>query len=477
MYDIFKDLTPDETEILRNRLSQLGISDNEINSINLPYTIIESISDDELLRQVNMRKNLSVNEAEYEDAQEELEDSTNALKAAAQRFTNNPTIEEPSYSMEEAIEPVEEELTVDQEPEKPAPVAPKRKPKARLESGTTRKRKAVEKPVEELKEVDDDDDEDEDLYDVPIVNVSSMHAHDNYKKHISMNVSTYEVVLPQSGYAAKMRGLTADEIDVLRNSINMSYQSSREDLTKIVFNCIRSTGLKRFNIKDFEDSTSLLDFNILLFGILHQTYGALNSFDFTCPHCSSAFKRDIVTNSLIQVKSQEASDAVIDIKNSRDREETFKNSLLRTYRKRMRIPETDIIIEIGLANIVKDKTIGSYFSRLTDKEKNTRKFFLTSIITKLLLPQYDINGGVAGYVEVTSPSEIYEYLDDVKSKSYNKIIPKINKLLEKYTISFKIPNVICPSCRKDIEGSNIDMADYFLLEVIRDGFVEPAQEN
>ena len=465
MYDVFKDLNPEEAAVLRARINELGITEEDINSINLPYTIIENISDDELVRQVNMRKNLTAGDTEEPDEEgyvdeEPVQDTNQLLKESLTSNFNVPLVEEqeepksklPDIPSDADIQPAKKKR------------APRAKPK--VEPGL----KQIIKEVEE-------DEDDEDLFNLPIMNVSTMHAHDNYIKHVNMNVATYEVVLPQSGYSAKMRGLTADEIDVLRNSINTSYQSSREDLTKIVFNCIRETGLKQFTLSDFENYTSLLDFNILLFGILHQTYGALNSFDFTCPHCSNSFKRDIVTNSLIQVKSQDASDAVVNIQHAKDKNEAFKKSLLRNYRKRLRIPESDIIIEIGLANIVRDKTIGSYFSRLSDKEKNTRKFFLTSIITKLLLPQYDINGGVAGYAEVTSPSEIYSYLDDVKSKSYNKIIPKINKILDKYTIAFKIPDVTCPSCRKDIEGSNIDMADYFLLEVIRDGFVELNQES
>ncbi len=175
----------------------------------------------------------------------------------------------------------------------------------------------------------------------------------------------------------------------------------------------------------------LIDFNILLFGIMHQTYGALNDFDFVCPHCNERFQRKIITDTLIKNTSESIGERIEDITAASDKTIPFKNSLLRKFNKRLRIPETDFIIDIRLSNLNKDKKMMGHFSKLSDKEKDTRKFYLTMLISKLYLPQYSEDSKVIGYVEITTPTEIYKFLDSVKSKSYNKILPKINKILKK----------------------------------------------
>ena len=87
------------------------------------------------------------------------------------------------------------------------------------------------------------------------------------------------------------------------------------------------------------------------------------------------------------------------------------------------------------------------------------------------MPQYAEDGKVVGYVEITTPTEIYKFLDSVKSKSYNKILPKINKILEDLTIHFELPDLPCPNCSGIIQGSRIELSEYFLLEVVRDGLL------
>lgn len=433
-HDIFKDLTEHEASTLQDRIDSLGISREQLNSTNLPYTIIENLTDEDLLGQI------SITNSNFSKPEEPIVD------------------EEP---IEESVieDTVDEEPIVEEEPKKEV------KPKA------TRKPRASKKQVEIKEEIDEYDDDDEDLSNIRILDVSSHQAYNNYQQHLSLNFPTYEVTLPQSGYNAKLRGLTADEIDILKNSINASFQSSREDLINIVYRCIKHTGLPQFTKQDFEEYTSFLDFNILLFGIMHQTYGALNDFDFVCPHCNERFQRKIITDTLIKNTSEVIGERIEDITAASDKTIPFKNSLLRKFNKRLRIPETDFIIDIRLSNLNKDKKMMGHFSKLSDKEKDTRKFYLTMLISKLYLPQYSEDSKVIGYVEITTPTEIYKFLDSVKSKSYNKILPKINKILEDLTIHFELPDLPCPNCSGVIQGSRIELSEYFLLEVVRDGLL------
>lgn len=428
-------LTEEEKEYIYRRSESIGIPEDLLLSLSLPVNILEFMSDEEIIKQITVVKGMDITKFK--------KDTQNVIT-----------------ELKEEVEELKEEV-------KESESKPKRKETKK------KKDKIVEKQKEIVEDLDDDDlDDDEDYLDnLKIMNVSSMTAYQNYNNNKNQQFPTFEVTLPQSGYNAKVRGMKASEIDVLKNSIERSAEARRKTLTQIVFNCIVDTGLKTFNIRDFEENTAILDFNILLYGIMHQTYGAINEYRFTCNNCGESFIKKVPTIDLASdQQADKAIEKIDEIKNSQNKDETFKNSVLRNFSKKFRIPETDFVIEFRFSNLKQDEKVLRNLGKLTDEEKTTRLFFVTMVTNKLYIPQYDTNGELLGHAPIDTPVEIYKFLDSIKSTSFTKLIKRIEKVLDEYTIVFQTPETICPSCHNMIPRMKVEIVDYFLLQTYKEGF-------
>lgn len=459
MFNVFENLTQEQESELRERMEILGISEEEINSLYLPYMIIDEISDDELLSQVKLKKQAKSEEIkeeiiELEEEEEELESEVSKL---------DDLIAE-KLAEEKSMNPEDEFNSIIQNANIPEPVKEEKPKKVKSTKKKVKETEEVEEPKKKSSISDDDL-----INNLRILDVSAFQAYNNYNNGKKTLVPTYEVVLPQSGYRAKMRGLKADEIDMLKNSINVSAESSREILEKIVFDCIDSTGLDSFDLDDFKNQTSVTDFDILLFGILHQTYGELNEFGLTCNHCGNSFNRKIITSDLIQAKDGEIQGIVDGIINSKDANKTLSDSMLNKYRKLIRIPETDMIVEIKFSSLNRERKLLPYFKEIPVGERNTRRFYITMSASMLLLPQYDAQGNLIGHAKVESPVEIFNFLENVKSSSFYEVINEINRIVDEYTITFKTPEVKCPKCGEMVNKHNVSISEYFLYQTLTEG--------
>lgn len=432
-------LTEEEKEYIYRRAETMNIPAELLFSLSLPVNILEFMSDEEIEKQITIVKGVDIKQYKLGKLEEKLEE-----------------IKEETEELEEEVK--QEEIVVKNEASK--------------KSKSTKKKTKEVPVVEVIEEIQDDEDDDEDyVKNLKIMNVSNMTAYQNYNNSKTPSFPTYEVTLPQSGYNAKVRGMKASEIDVLKNSIERNAESRRQTLTRIVYNCIVDTGLRSFTIKEFEDYTSILDFNILLYGIMHQTYGAINEYRFTCSECGESFVRKVATIDLAtDQQAEKAIEKVIEIQSSQNKEETFKNSVLRNFSKKIKIPGTDFVIEFRFSNIKQDEKVLRNLGKLTEDEKSTRLFFVTMVTNKLYIPQYDTNGELMGHAPIDTPIEIFKFLDSVKSDSFSKLIRKIETLLDDYTFIFQTPEVQCPSCSNIIPRMKVEVVDYFLLQTYKEGF-------
>lgn len=444
--DYISTLSEEEKSKIIERAEQLQIKPEFIFELGLPISIIDYLSDEDLLKQVTIVKGHDISEIKDEKVvvlpkeeiikEEIIEDSTMVE-------------EEPEEIEDVKVEPIEEEIVETKQ------------------TKHTKTKKTKTKETHTKHEVESDDDY---ISNMNIIKVSSITARENFNnKKDDPFSATYEVTLPQSGYNAKVRGLKVSEIDKLKNSIERSPESRRDTLSKIVYSCIVDTGMRNFSYEEFVNYTAILDFNILLFGIMNQTYGELRDYTFICPNCGSEFNRKVPTMELVSVEqNSKAAELTSKIANTTDPESEFKNSVLRKYNKKFRIPDTDFVINFKFMNLRQDQKVVSNLANLTEEDKSTRLFFLTMITNTLYVPQYDQSGTLIGHAEVNYPSEIFKYLDTIKSSSYNPLLEKIEKILDDYTIAFKTAECTCPSCGSLIPSSKVEIADYFLLQTYKD---------
>lgn len=328
-----------------------------------------------------------------------------------------------------------------------------------------------EPKVEEDMDIEEYEDDDslflDDASDMNILKVNLTQAIENFKENNI--VPTYEVILPQSGYIARVRGMKVHEIDKLKNSIAGGANNFRQIINEIVFGCIVDTGLRSFNRDSFLENTSNLDYEVLLYAIYHQTFGPLNDFTKNCPQCATTFNQKLATNALIKQTTPDVKALIQEIQLATDKDEMFRNSFLHRFEKIIQVPGSDLRLKIRMSNLIRDKRITETFMKLSDEEKSTRRFSLSCLVDTLFLPQYDEvqkdengNRKVLGWVEITSPLEIYRLIADIKAEAMNKILVAANKLGDRYRIIFATPEVNCPECGKHIESEPFNLVDHFL---------------
>lgn len=433
--------TEEEKDLIAERARKLNTTPEILMSLNLPASIIDFISDEDLLNQITIVKGINIEKTDSEIIEE-----------------SDKPADEINYEIQTDNKPFIDEVI--NETSQPSKTTKIKKPK------TAKKEIKEENQINQSKSETSDE---EFINNIKILDVSHMHAYQNFNKHFDYNVPTYEITLPQSGYSAKVRGLKADEIDMLRNSLEASEKSRRNRLSQIVYNCIVDTGLKSFSKNDFMQGTSVLDFDILLFGIMHQTFGSINDYSITCPHCAKSFNQKIITDTLIRVNSDEVGNEVSKIIKAPNKDTQFKNSLLNKFTKLIRIPDTDIVIEFRFSNLNRDSYLVDQLDGISDEERNTRKFYLTWVTNRLLLPQYDKDGNYIGSVYIDSPMEIFRIYDKIKSSSFKALIDEIGKIMDEHTITFGTPPIPCIHCNKEISSSKVEIVDYFLIEVYKEG--------
>lgn len=299
-----------------------------------------------------------------------------------------------------------------------------------------------------------------------LTDMSMMEAYNSYNdmKH-EILTPVYEVTLPISGYNAKMRGLKLDELDYIRNSILSDKNSFRSTIEHIVYSCIVDTGIKNFSKDAFLKGTSLLDFDCLLFGVMRNTYGALNGLSFICPHCGQEFEQKILTEDLVFTQNEDISKIIHDL-SVQDKTEYFENSVLKQMHKRFIFKNSGILVDLKFPNLIKDKLIEKQFSKnLNEELKSTRRYFILAFIDKLYIPIIK-NDQLEGFYPIESTQEIYRKLEDVSIEDMGECIDVISNLTERYKIEFKTPKLLCSHCKSEIDRSPFNISDNFFQKVI-----------
>jgi hypothetical protein len=146
--------------------------------------------------------------------------------------------------------------------------------------------------------------------------------------------STFQVVLPLSNYEAHLRGLTLDEIDALKNSFADQF-TVKQKLSETIYNCIEQTSIGKISYQDFLQYTVDTDFEILVYAVYNKTYGKINSFTITCPHCGVSHKREIPFNEIIQKVYEELRNHEVVIVTARD---SYEIPYIQAFLKHHKIP-------------------------------------------------------------------------------------------------------------------------------------------
>lgn len=289
-------------------------------------------------------------------------------------------------------------------------------------------------------------------------NIPMAFVENNYNKYINDNLmSTYHIILPISGYSASVRGMTIAEQDYLKNSAE-SETELLERLRRTIYNCIQQSSIK-MTYDQFLANTESSEVSILLFGIMIKTFGKLKNFEYVCNKCES---KNSITNfpieDFVTIHSDEVKAIFQNIETNP--EEAFSNSKLKIYKKRIRLNDSKLVVELGFNSLYKDTKLERLFNK---EEKELSLYTVMTILNALYIPIFDENNKnrIVSYAEVKAPRQMFNFLMKITKNDKDEIIKTVEEELKKYRITYETEQV-CSNCgnRQQIEFSPIE--NFFL---------------
>lgn len=429
LYEKYKDkLPPEMTESTVNSMSEdLVIQLVESYSVNLGANIPKHMQ--------SKNEEANKNEMEQEDL-EDVEELPDELRDFIEEETND--LEELNVS-----EPESTSIEIDG---KETPVKKKKKAKKVTKAINFGEKK------EKLS--------------INLVDVSTLSAESSYNAFLKKKVkATYMVVNPISGYEAHVRGMTIEEIDFLKSSIS-DYYDTQEKIRKIVFSCIESSSIPFKDYDDFLAKTANAELKNLMFGIMIGTFGSISNFSYKCPECDSENTIEVNLNSIVKLHSDKIGNLIDLILTTENVEELFDYIPLHRDIKRVKLPETQLVLDIKFPSLKTEVETSKFFRKVGKGIESSSLVTFLMIADSLYLPYFEEGSEEPkGYSKITSIQEKYNYLKN--------LVPKDMKILENsiedysdYLIDFYLKDQSCSECGTKVEKIEFDVIENFIKAIL-----------
>ena len=257
-----------------------------------------------------------------------------------------------------------------------------------------------------------------------------------YNKFVEKNLmSTYHVILPISGYSTSLRGMTIAEQDFLKNSLE-SENVLLERLRKTIYNCMKETSVK-MTYKEFLANTESTEISILMFGIMLKTFGKIKDYSFVCNKCGT---KNIMDNfdieNFVTIKTELTKSIFRDIENPELAIAAFEGSKLKKYRKRVRLDNSKLVVELAFNNLLKDSKLERLFSA---EEKKLSLYSVMTLLNAIYIPIFSKEDEtvVESYAEVKAPKQMFNFLNKITKSDKDSIIDTVEEELSKFRITYE----------------------------------------
>jgi len=249
---------------------------------------------------------------------------------------------------------------------------------------------------------------------------------------------TYEVITPHTKKSYKVRGMTVQEEEKLKGSLNTPMKIT-EHLNKSIYKLLIDKPEEIKNYEDFLKNNTLRDRDALLFGIYHTTYEEIRNYEIGCIKCDHKFPVTINASDTIEVKPYPG-----------------KDILKSTKLVKMKAAK-------GVSAIIKQPTLfdeSQSINRLA-----SRPGINMDIITEILIIDKFIQ-------EVPDSKKNIEYIDrteiidaylSLPARDKRIIYEHYKKEYGDYGIELKM-KTFCPKCGNEDE-SNIDLVENFFRSI------------
>lgn len=270
------------------------------------------------------------------------------------------------------------------------------------------------------------------------------------------------VILPLSGYVAHMSGMTSPEIRDFNNELNgFGDPFSRTKYQyEIVFSKLNGP-LKDAGFKAFLKQTTLIEFEILLYGIVCSSYPDATEFNLMCENKKCAtqkYTQSFRTSDYLTLKD-DMSDYLkrtIELLKGFDIDPV---SILEKAPSLMSIREE---LSSGLLLDLGQPTLYDYLYNVLDPMQkldiDDSNSSLLVFVTNMFVPLED--GTYDRVTEITDKLELLKYMDEEDEVQLGKSIESIT---DQNKVVFKLSGFTCPECGHELPEEVVSMESMLFL--------------
>lgn len=266
-------------------------------------------------------------------------------------------------------------------------------------------------------------------------------------------LKTTNIVLPNSGYTAVIKGCSAHELIQLIDNEQNALLSNEMKWT-LIYNKIQSTSIGKF--KDFDhflENTALIDYDVFIYGILCATYPDSDSISLNCEKCEKSFDHQYSVKSLIRVEQMDDAlrTRVGEISDASHMEETAKKcheEALVNEVLRYQLPRSEILVDLHIQS-AKDFIYKTVAELANDDIE--AKYKQASIISSAIQSAYILDPEDGEYIQFDTPKDITEIIYSLTDVDIKVLNLKIQELMDGKQIEFGLMNMTCPHCRNYTE--------------------------
>lgn len=325
--------------------------------------------------------------------------------------------------------------------------------------------------VKDIPDVFDGIDTSGSLADIEIVeNTNLIDLADSTSKIFDQPV--FQVTALKSGYIAYMSSLTFKDRDIINRS-DVDRVTHNRNLFRIIYDKMDHCSFGKPSFEVFMKITAWEDIDTLLFGIYRQTFPGNSDILLTCNHCQRESRVTIDPNNFIVTKSEEATEEIQNLIRELAADPNMKAKDLAKYSqinkvKRIELPHSRIVIDVCNPSLEKFNAITAFFSKNTEESENMQTLISSVIfIDKIYVPNIRLSRskGKMVYDCVENLPDILKILGRIDTEDEFRLKAKVLVRQDKYSVDYKIRNVVCPACNKVMGEINVDIESLLFLAI------------
>lgn len=274
----------------------------------------------------------------------------------------------------------------------------------------------------------------------------------------------FPMIALKSGYKAEMSALTnADKI-----SISNLVGSPLDQITKVlrlVHSKIRTTSVGPLKYERWLEITAEEDYDSLIYGIFTATFPQAIDYTVTCPYCETKNTLPLEPRHLVEVIDQErANNYVQEVLAGYNRGEEFLRESLVAQTKRIRLPQTAIVIDLRTPTL-KDML---HIASIVDKFRNFPPEIVQYIkfIKGFYAPKVQsLHAGKPSFIAIKEVGKQLNMINDFTAEDMKFFRKEISDRVQKFHVTYAIPKFTCASaeCHKEVASTPVDMVSMLFL--------------